>query len=57
VNASRKRSTSLLFALLAGVGLAAAACGGGADSAADNTPPASPHTAAERAATLTWPGC
>jgi hypothetical protein len=54
VNASRRRATSLLFALLAGVGLATAACGGGADSAAVNTPPGSPHTAAERAATLTW---
>jgi hypothetical protein len=54
VNASRRRTTSLLFALLAGVGLATAACGGGAGSAAVNTPPGSPHTAAERAATLTW---
>jgi hypothetical protein len=54
VNTSRGRSTSLLFALLAGIGLAATACGGGADSAAVNAPPASAHTAAEKAATLTW---
>jgi hypothetical protein len=54
VNASRKRSASLLFALLAGVGLTTAACGGRADSAAVNAPPASPHTAAEKAATLSW---
>ena len=54
MNASRRRSTSLLFALLAGVGLAVAACGGGADSAAVNAPPASPHTTAEKAATLNW---
>jgi hypothetical protein len=54
VNASRSRSTSLLCTLLAGIGLGVAACSGGADSAADNAPPASPHTAAEKAATLTW---
>jgi hypothetical protein len=54
VNASRRRSTSLLCTLLAGVGLAVAACGGGEDSAAVNAPPASPHTAAEKAATLNW---
>ena len=54
MNASRRRSTSLLFALLAGIGLATAACGGGADSAAVHAPAASPHTAAEKAATLNW---
>ena len=54
MNTSRRRSTALLCTLLAGVGLAVAACGGGADSAAVNAPPASPHTAAEKAATLTW---
>ena len=54
MNASRRRSTSLLCALLAGVGLTAAACGGGANSAAVNAPPTSPHTAAEKAATLNW---
>jgi hypothetical protein len=50
VNASR----TLLFALLAGIGLAAVGCGGGADSAAVHAPAASPHTAAEKAATLAW---
>jgi hypothetical protein len=50
VNASR----TLLCALLAGIGLAAAGCGGGADSAAVHAPAASPHTAAEKAATLAW---
>ena len=54
MNASRRRSTSLLCTLLARVGLAVAACGGGEDSAAVNAPPASPHTAAEKAATLNW---
>jgi hypothetical protein len=54
VNASRRRGTSLLFALLAGIGLAVAGCGGGAGSAAVHAPPASPHTAAEKAATLKW---
>ena len=32
----------------------AAGCGGGANSAAVNVPPASSHTAAAKAATLTW---
>jgi hypothetical protein len=41
-------------ALLTGVGLAAAACGGGAAAPPVNAPPASPHTAAEKAATLNW---
>jgi hypothetical protein len=54
VNASSRRSTALLFALLAGIGLAAAGCGGGADSATVNAPPASSRTAAAKAATLTW---
>ncbi len=54
MNPSRRCSTSLLYTLLAGVGLAVAACGGGADSTAVNAPPASPHTAAAKAATLTW---
>ena len=54
MNASRKRGASLLFALLTGIGLAVAGCGGGADSAAVHAPPASPHTAAEKAATLKW---
>ena len=49
-----RRSTSLLCALLTGVGLALAGCGGAADSAPVNAPAASPHTAAEKAATLTW---
>jgi hypothetical protein len=54
VNASTRRSTSLLCALLTGVGLAVAGCGGAADFAPVNAPTASPHTAAEKAATLTW---
>ena len=54
MNGSSRRSTALLFALLAGIGLAAAGCGGGANSAAVNVPPASSHTAAAKAATLTW---
>ena len=54
MNASRRRSAALLLALLAGVGLAASGCGRGADSAAVNAPPASPHTAAEKAATVNW---
>ena len=55
MNASRgRRKAALLTALLAGVGLAAAACGGGAGAAPVNAPPASPHTAAEKKATLNW---
>jgi hypothetical protein len=54
VNSNRRRGAALLFALLAGAGLAVAACGGGADSPAVNAPAASPHTAAEKAATLNW---
>lgn len=54
MNASRRRSAALLLALLAGVGLAASGCGRGADSAAVNAPPASPHTAAEKTATVNW---
>jgi hypothetical protein len=53
MNASTRRNTALLL-LLAGIGLATAACGAGADSAAVNAPPASPHTAAAKAATLAW---
>ena len=53
MNASTRRSTALLL-LLAGIGLATAACSGGADSAAVNAPPASPHTEAAKAATLNW---
>jgi hypothetical protein len=53
MNASRRRTTApLLTALLAGVGLAAAACGGGVPAV--GAPPASRHTTAERAATLNW---
>jgi hypothetical protein len=51
---SRRRTVPLFTALLTGVGLAAAACGGGAAAPPVNAPPASPHTAAERAATLNW---
>ena len=54
MNSSARRSAALLFALLAGAGLAVAACGGGADSTAASAPPASPGTAAEKAATLNW---
>ena len=50
----RRRTAPLFTALLAGVGLAVAACGGGTAAAPVNAPPASPHTAAERAATLNW---
>jgi hypothetical protein len=53
MNASRRRRISLLPVLLAGVGLAAAACGG-TGTPPVNAPPASPHTAAEKAATLNW---
>jgi hypothetical protein len=54
VNSSSGRSAALLFGVLAGVGLAVAGCGRGAGSPAVNAPPASPHTAAEKAATLNW---
>ena len=50
----KRRTASLFAALLAAVGLAAAACGGGAAAPPVDAPPASPHTAAERAATLNW---
>lgn len=50
----RRRTAPLFTALLAGAGLAAVACGGGTAAAPVNAPPASPHTAAERAATLNW---
>jgi hypothetical protein len=53
LNASRRRTTApLLATLMAAVGLAAAACGGGVPAV--GAPPASRHTAAERAATLNW---
>jgi hypothetical protein len=51
---SRRWTVPLFTTLLTGVGLAAAACGGGAAAPPVNAPPASPHTAAERAATLNW---
>jgi hypothetical protein len=55
MKASRRRgAASLLTALLAGAGLAATACGAGAGPAPVNAPPASPHTAAEKTATLNW---
>jgi hypothetical protein len=54
MNVSGRRKTSLLTALLAGVGLAAAACGGPGGSPPVNAPPASPHTTAEKAAVLNW---
>jgi hypothetical protein len=54
MKSSRGRSAALLSALLAGTGLAVAACGGGAASTAVNAPPASSHIAAEKAATLNW---
>ena len=55
MNSRRRHRTAPLFtALLTGVGLAAAACGGGAAAPPVNAPPASPHTAAEKAATLNW---
>jgi hypothetical protein len=50
----RHRTVPLFTALLTGVGLAAAACGGGAAAPPVNAPPASPHIAAEKAATLNW---
>jgi hypothetical protein len=50
----RHRTVPLFTALLTGVGLAAAACGGGAAAPPVNAPPASAHTAAEKAATLNW---
>jgi len=53
--ARRRCRTVLLFtAVLTGAGLAAAGCGAGAGVPAVNAPPASPHTAAEKAATLNW---
>ena len=47
-----RRTMPLLAAIMAACAVAAAACGSGA--AATGAPPASPHTAAERAATLSW---
>ena len=49
----RRRPGPLLAAIVAGVGLAAAACGGSSGPVV-GAPPASRHAAAERAATLHW---
>jgi hypothetical protein len=51
---SRRRIAPLFTALLTGGGLAVAACGAGAAAPPVNAPPASPHIAAEKAATLNW---
>ena len=54
MNATGRRQTApLLAAILAGAGLAAAACGGSGGPAV-GAPPASRHAAAERAAALNW---
>ena len=50
----RHRTAPLFTALLAGISLTAVACGGGTAAPPVDAPPASPHTAAERAATLNW---
>jgi hypothetical protein len=47
-----RRTAPLLAAIMAASAVAAAACGGGAPAV--GAPPASRHTAAERAATLNW---
>src|SRR3984885_14228983 len=53
MNATATRRTApLLAAIMAACAVAAAACGSGAP--ATGAPPASRHTAAERAATLSW---
>jgi hypothetical protein len=55
MNWRRSRRTAPLFTvLLTGGGLAVAACGGGTAAPSVNAPPASPHIAAEKAATLNW---
>jgi hypothetical protein len=55
MNAGGRRTTSLLLAaILAGTGAVTAACGGAGGPALVNAPPASPHTAAEKAAVQSW---
>ncbi len=55
MNASgRCRTSSLVTAILAGCAVAVAACGGSGAAPPVGAPPASRHTAAERAATLNW---
>jgi hypothetical protein len=55
MNASRRgRIPALLATVLAATAVATAACGGGGANPAVSAPPASGHTAVERAATLNW---
>jgi hypothetical protein len=51
---TRGGATFLLATILAATAAASTACGGSSAAPAVNAPPASPHTAAERAATLNW---
>jgi hypothetical protein len=55
MNISTRGGASFLLAtILAAVAAATTACGGSTAAPAVSAPPASPHTAAERAATLNW---
>jgi hypothetical protein len=55
MNRTRRRYWRVLLpAVLAGAGLAAGACGTSGSSAPVGAPPASSHTAAEKAVTLNW---
>jgi len=51
---TRHGASFLLTTILAGIAVAATACGGSTAAPAVSAPPASPYTAAERAATLNW---
>ena len=55
MNASKRRRASILItATLGAAAVAVTACGGGSAAPTVGAPPASQHTAAERAATLNW---